>query len=634
MANVPSSRTIGSVSSTWYNSGTREEVNYTITFYLITSYTQSASANTSTVSMHVRASVTGGVPFKVSSWAVTGNGGTKSGSESSYSSVSPRNFASSSKTLTHSTSGTCSFSSGATVTVSYYTTLAGSGVNKAINKTLTLNNASYSVPTINVYSTLSFNTTSPTMGNNCVMTISKASCATSGVRIRATYDSADHTIYTGSANSYTWSVPDLASTTPNSATKNITISIQSVKGSTYYAAKTYTLKAKVPASYVPEIQIDSVTDDIGWSSFVVGWSKLTFDVSAGLSDNVSTISKYALEVRQDDSAGILIYSTSISSTDVEETLAMAVPITSTTVWAKVTVTDSRGRTASDTTTINAVAYAQPQMTISASRCDSLGNPDAIGNYIKVEVTWSITQISTDNYVTENLVTYLSTDGNTAVQVNSTAVSGYSGTVTFITALSAQSRGQIYSTLKDNLSPQVTSNIKAVPRASIPLSLYDDGVDLGVTMGGIASAGGFRCLMDAYFGGDHLITALDFSNTTISKYFQYQVGETYSVGNAAIFPGFLTNEAKRFQFSILLPRSAAGRTVTVTQLNLNARANGGYIAGSGSGYNFLGSGITVSVAVDSSDGRYIRIRCDKTSAWGSNNTVVAVTPNTDIILSFS
>lgn len=634
MANVPSSRTIGSVSSTWYNSGTRDDVNYTITFYLITSYTQSASANTSTVSMHVRATVSPAVPFKVSSWAVTGNGGTKSGSESSYSSSSPRNFSSSSKTLTHSTSGTCSFSSGATVTVSYYTTLAGSGVNKAISKTLTLNNATYSLPTINVYSTLSFSSTTPTMGSTCTMTISKASCATSGVRIRATYDGADHTIYTGTANSYAWTVPDLASTTPNSSTKTITISIQSVKGSTYYAAKNYTIKAKVPASYVPDIQIDSVTDDIGWSAFVAGWSKLTFEVSAGLSDNVSTITGYALEVRQDNSTGNLIYSTSIASTDVEETLSMTVPITSTTVWARATVTDSRGRTASDEMTINAVAYAQPQMAISAVRCDSLGNIDPIGNYINVQVDWSITQISTDNFTTENLVTYLSTDGGAAVQVDSTAVSGYSGTVLFITALSAQSRGQIYSTLKDNLSAQVTSNIKSVPRASIPLSLYDDGVDLGVTMGGIASAGGFRCLMDAYFGGDHLITALDFSNTTISKYFQYQAGETYSIDAEAVLAGLVSNGGQDIVFGVCLPRSAEGRTITATAMNLTVRGINGVVQSAN--YNYL-SNSTVTVSIDSDDARWISIKCSKNSAWSNatNNTPVVVRPGTSaIVLTFS
>lgn len=115
---------------------------------------------------------------------------------------------------------------------------------------------------------------------------------------------------------------------------------------------------------------------------------------------------------------------------------------------------------------------------------------------------------------------------------------------------------------------------------------------------------------------------------------FQKGEAYRVGNCSTYTGILANDGKRFQFSICLPRSAAGRTITVTQLNLNARANGGYIAGSGSGYNFLGSGITTSATIDGDDGRYIRIRCDRSTAWGTNNTVVAVIPYTDIILSFS
>ena len=237
-------------------------------------------------------------------------------------------------------------------------------------------------------------------------------------------------------------------------------------------------------------------------------------------------------------------------------------------------------------------------------------------------------------MTENLVTYLSTDGATAVQVNSTAVSGYSGTVTFITALSAQSRGQIYSTLKDNLSAQVTSNIKSVPRASIPLSLYDDGTDLGVTMGGIASAGGFRCLMDAYFGGDHLITALDFSNTTISKYFQYQAGETYSIDAEAVLAGLVSNGGQDIVFGVCLPRSAEGRTITATSMNLTVRGINGVVQSAN--YNYL-SNSTVTVSIDSDDARWISIKCSKNSAWSNatNNTPVVVRPGTSaIVLAFS
>ena len=496
MANVPSSRTIGSVSSTYYNSGTNEDVDFTITFYLITSYTQSAANNTTTVSMHVRAVPSPSVPYMVGSWSITGTGGTKSGGETSFASGT-KNFSSSSKTLTHTTSGTCSFSSGATLNVAYYTTIPGSKVNKSLFKTLTLSNKSYSVPSFNVYSTLSFNTTSPTMLNNCVMTISKAAVATSGVRIKATYDGADHTIYTGSANSYTWTVPDLHLTTPNSTKKAITITIQSVKGSTYYAAKTYTINAVVPATYVPDVRISNITDNIGWSQFVAGWSMLSVEMQGGTSDTVTTISSYALEVRQDDSSGNLIYNSSKSSDELVETLTMNTPIVSPTTWLKATITDSRGRKGTAEQTVTAVNYQQPQIALSTSRCDSLGNLDPIGNYILVQVEWSITQVGSDNFVTSNLITQLSTNGGSFVTVDSRAVSGYSGTYTFITALGAQYGGQLQASLSDNLTTTI-SNIKNVSRASIPLSLYDDGVDLGVTMGGIANAGGLEVRMPSKF----------------------------------------------------------------------------------------------------------------------------------------
>lgn len=498
MATVPSSRTIGTITGSYLENGTTHS--YTLTTYLITSYTQSAANNTSTVSMHVRAVLTSGsAPFRLSSWAITGNGGTRSGSESFMSSVTPRNYASSSKTITHGTGGGSTFSSGATVTVQHYQVIGG--VNKLMTLTQTLSNASYSLPTINVYSSLSFSNTKPVMGDTLTMTISKASVATSGVRIQATYDGTTETVYEGTGTSCSWEVPDLVSTTLTSTQKAITISIQSIKGSTYYTAKSYTIYAQVPSTYVPTVTISNVNDQYNFGQFIKGYSKLNIFADATVSDTGVTITGYSVSVREPSASGNLIYAESVTSTDVAEQFTMAVPITSVTTYIEVTVTDSRGRTGTASATVTAVDYIEPQMSITSARCNANGTLNPVGNYINVEVTWSITQIGTHNQVTENLKTYLSTNGGSFAQVNFQAVSGYSGVVTFVTALNGGYPGVLYSTLKDSISAQVQSNLKAVPKTSIPLSMYDDGTDLGVTFGGIAAAGGFNSYLPAQFSLD-------------------------------------------------------------------------------------------------------------------------------------
>lgn len=116
---------------------------------------------------------------------------------------------------------------------------------------------------------------------------------------------------------------------------------------------------------------------------------------------------------------------------------------------------------------------------------------------------------------------------------------------------------------------------------------------------------------------------------------YKSGDTYSVGLYAMFAGFISGEAKDMVFSIPLPRSAKGRTVTVDQLRLTVRGINGMIPSAN--YNFL-SNSTVTATVDSEDGRWVRILCNKNTAWSNatNNTPVTVTASTtdSIILSFS
>ena len=481
-------RTIGSVSSK-YSMGGGLYAEGTITLKLVCTYTQASYNNTSSVSIYVRAECNNGsIPFKVDSWSITGNGPTGSGGDSFQ--AGTRNFATKTKTLTHGLGGGCTFSSGATAVLVYYDSSA-----TLANKSFTLSNVSYALPTINVYSTLAFSPSSPDMASSVTISITKPSTSAftaTSAKITATYDGTTVTVYEGSNASTTWAIPDLASTTPNSSTKAITIKVQSIRSGTYYTAKEYTLNVNVPAAYVPSCNIGTVSDEYGFSSFIANYSHLTIPINSGAAGTGATIVSYKIEVRDTNSSGSILYQETKTTTGATTSFTMDVPIISSTTYIKCTITDSRGRTGTATKSVSAVSYQQPQINLTAERCDSGGVADPMGAYCKVVCTWSITQISTDNQVSGAIVVKKSTDGSTYSNIKSETIGAnvYSGSFYVVTSLATSAQGWFYATMADNIS-SVTSSIKIAPKAILPLSLFDNGSDVGASIGQMSSEKGFH-----------------------------------------------------------------------------------------------------------------------------------------------
>lgn len=505
-------RQIGKVTDAVYVTGGGGTGTGSITLNLVCTYTQNTTNNTSTVTLQVKAVASNAnLYFKVGSWAITGNGPTGSGGESAFA-YDSRNFASKSKTLTHGSSGNTSFSSGATATLTYY-----NSVGTTATKSFTLSNVSYSLPTINVYSTIAFSSTTPTMGDTVTMTITKANVATSGVKITASYDSTTVTVYEGTGTSTTWVVPNLATTTTTAEAKSITIAIQSVKGSTYYQAKQYTLTAQVPSSYVPSITIGTITDNLAAiTPFVIGYSKLTVPVTGSVSsDGGATIVSYALEVRETNASGAVLYTASTTSSAASQSYTMSSPITTATTYVKATITDSRGRTATATTTVSASAYTKPSISITAERCDSGGTASQFGTYAKITVTWSIAAL-TGNTVSGNVITYKSTGGAYS-SVNSKAVTGTSGTYNFIlSGIAVNTAAWFYTSISDQLETSVSS-VVSVQKAIMPFSLYDDGTNVGATVGQIASEKGFHVYLETEHRNHFVAPQISAGNTAVGGY---------------------------------------------------------------------------------------------------------------------
>ena len=499
-------RTIGSVTTN----------GKTITLKLVCTYTQAAYNDTSSVSIYVRVEDPSGTYNKITSWQITGNGPTGSGGESSYTSGT-RNLTTKTKTLTHGLGGGGTFSSGAVVQISY----AEKPGDSPSTKSFTLSNVSYALPSINVYTNLSFSTSSPDMSSSVTINITKPSTSAftaTSAKIVASYDGTETTVYEGANASTTWSVPDLSSTTPNSDTKAITIKVQSVRSGTYYTAKEYTLNVKVPAAYVPSCAIGTVSDEYGFSSFIANYSHLTIPVNSGVAGTGASIVSYTIEVRDTNASGALLYTATNTTTAATTSFTMPGTIISSTTYVKVTITDSRGRTGTATKTVSAVSYTQPQISLTAQRCNSGGTADPMGAYCKVVCTWSITQISTDNQVSGAIVVKKSTDGSTYSNIKSETIGAnvYSGSFYVITALATSAQGWFYATMADNIS-SVTSSIKIAPKAILPLSLFDNGSDVGASIGQMSSEKGFHVYTETEHRNHYVVPQMWTNNSAVGGY---------------------------------------------------------------------------------------------------------------------
>ena len=119
-------------------------------------------------------------------------------------------------------------------------------------------------------------------------------------------------------------------------------------------------------------------------------------------------------------------------------------------------------------------------------------------------------------------------------------------------------------------------------------------------------------------------------------FMYHDGSTESMSNV-MTDGMITSSGKQVRFSVVLPRICHGLTPAVTEMKLNVRnVAGGYVLTSGfvsGGYNVLtDSDITVTTELVTPN--IITFSLDKTSAFnGTNNTPVSVQINS-LGLSFS
>lgn len=287
--------------------------------------------------------------------------------------------------LTHNSDGAKSFT--ASVQVAVY----GSSVNCTGSKTFTLN-------PIARKSTLSVN--NGTLGTAQTLTVSQAS---SGYTHTITYTcgNASGTIVTKSnSTSISFTPPtSLASQAPSGTSVSITYKIETFNGSTSLGSNSYTKTCAIPSSVAPTVSF-VVSDENGYFSlydvFIQGKSRFKIAVTASGSEG-STITAYKVE------ANGKTYTSKNVTTDVVSA--------SGTQTIKVTVTDSRGRTATASKEVTVLEYSNPKISsVSVYRSDASGNANASGSYLCVKFSASVTPLNSKNTATYK-IEYKKKNGN-------------------------------------------------------------------------------------------------------------------------------------------------------------------------------------------------------------------------------
>lgn len=178
----------------------------------------------------------------------------------------------------------------------------------------------------------------------------------------------------------------------NAASKAGTLLVETYNGDTKIGEYTITgLTYKVPESLLPSLSaittsiertINNVTYANVGNVYVQGKCGVRIQVT-GYGVNNSTVSK--IEVSLSSYSGNA-YNKTINGDTVNYVTGLLSIAGIITITAK--VTDSRGRTATRTTTIDVKAYTAPQGTLSVWRVDALGNTDYLGQYAKYKLTGS------------------------------------------------------------------------------------------------------------------------------------------------------------------------------------------------------------------------------------------------------
>lgn len=262
----------------------------------------------------------------------------------------------------------------------------------------------------------------PTVSSSSVNLGSAVTISTNRLTTSAThtltyaFGNASGTIATNVGASVSWTPGlALAAQIPNATSGLCTVTCKTFVGGTETGSSSVTLTLNVPSSVVPSITSVSTAEATSgiasqFGGYVRTRSKLTVGISASGAQG-STISAYRTTL---DNVTYTASSFTSNTLNTAGTLTMTV-----------TVTDSRGRTATTTKSIPVLDYSPPSLTkFKAERCNADGSAAQMdGTKVRVSLAGSVSSVGSKNTVS-CAVYYKLTTSTSWVQATIVSASNY------------------------------------------------------------------------------------------------------------------------------------------------------------------------------------------------------------------
>lgn len=434
------------------------------------------------------------------------------------------------KTLTHKSDGSRTFA--VTIEAGIYVW----AVNCTGEKTFTLD-------TIPRASSFTVSNASPNMDTAVTFTITRASTAFTH-KLTYSFEGKTGTIGSDIATSKSWTIPlSLAAAIPSKTSGTATITLTTYNGSTAIGTKTLTMTLKVPSSVVPTIDSVTITEATSglaakFGAFIQNKSKFKVVISAS-GVQASTVKTYSAKI--------------LGKTYSDSTFTSGLITSSGSVSVAVTVTDSRGRTATTTKNVTVLAYTNPKITsFTAQRCDSDGTLNDDGEYVQLAYSFEIVSLNSKNnnaysiaYKLPSDSDYTSLTSGNAYTADTTyvpaalfdvdnsyevklTVSDYFKTVTYIVELSTAFTLVDYHASGKGMSIGKVAELEGVFEVGLPIKLtggmYSESKVLwsgGYYMSALQTATLSEKVSDQLFGIVLIFSRYDISNSeNLNEHFCY------------------------------------------------------------------------------------------------------------------
>lgn len=419
-------------------------------------------------------------------------------------------------TIPHAADGTktCSFSAtcGINVTLSgtYYgdVTASGSGTFDTIARASTISSVTSSV--------------SVTGSNAVTVNITRAASSFTHTVVFS-FGSYSNT-QTSVETSASYTIPQSwLNAIPNATSGTAKVTVTTYSGSTKIgAAVSKNFTVTVPSTVVPTISAVSLSEadsDLAaqFGGYVQNKSKIAVSITAAgaLSSTIKTYKAVIQGVTYSKASFTSGFLTKSGTSDVT-----------------ITVTDSRGRTASTTKSITVIAYAAPKIaSFQGTRCLADGTENYEGTYLKAIVDFTVSVVNNKN-TSSYLVEYKLKNAETWTTLASgTSSALYSTIVSSSDIMSVDSSYDVRLSVTDYFT--TVSGTFEIPTAFTLLDFNASGK--GLAFGKVSEDDVFECALAADFLNDIRMGGVKKDNSEKNIYFQSREDATY-VHNCKLYGG--------------------------------------------------------------------------------------------------